>query len=102
MCPLSPNLGHLTPATIIVASLHTSPASPRYTAPRTLYPPRLLTPFRLRHPTRVPEATTTAGNLPITEDAEMDDGSAATSTSSLPVDDHRSDNSDVLSTPSER
>ncbi|KAJ2996685.1 hypothetical protein NUW54_g7211 [Trametes sanguinea] len=77
-------------------------SSPRYTDPRTQRPPRLLPPSTPSAPNSGTEATTAAGNLPIPEDADMDNGSAATSTSSLPVDDHRSDNSDVLSTPSER
>ncbi|KAL7280486.1 hypothetical protein ACG7TL_005418 [Trametes sanguinea] len=70
------------------------PADATTPAPATTIPPSA--------PNLDTKATAPAGNLPIPEDEEMDDGSAATSASSLPAVDYRSDNSDVLSTPSER
>ncbi|OSC99343.1 hypothetical protein PYCCODRAFT_1373171 [Trametes coccinea BRFM310] len=69
------------------------PADATTPAPATTIPPSA--------PNLGTEAAAPAGNLPIPEDEEMDDGSAATSASSLPAVDYRSDNSDVLSTPSE-
>ncbi|OSC96899.1 hypothetical protein PYCCODRAFT_1378273 [Trametes coccinea BRFM310] len=69
------------------------PADATLPAPATTIPPSA--------PNLGTEAVTPAGNLPIPEDEEMDDGSAAASTSPLPVVDYRSDNSDVLSTPSD-
>ncbi|KAL7284383.1 hypothetical protein ACG7TL_001673 [Trametes sanguinea] len=100
--PTAAQLGPFNPGDIIageppylagVAPIYrSSDATP--TAPATTIPPSA--------PNSGTEAAAPAGNLPIPEDEEMDDGSAATSASSLPAVDYRSDNSDVLSTPSER